>query len=67
MDDKCQSFVASLSKSAELHPVYRLMIYLDYVNKLQNRSATFIWDWWKSGLDIDGAGSELDRKVRDGQ
>lgn len=67
VNDQSQSFVACLSKSAELHPVYRLMIYLDYVNMLQNRSASFIWDWWKSGLDMDGAGSDLDRKIRDGQ
>ncbi|CAE6461029.1 unnamed protein product [Rhizoctonia solani] len=60
--DMSQSFVACLRKSAELHPVYRHMIYLDYLRMLQNRSASLIWDWWKSGLDMDG----LDAKIEQG-
>ncbi|CCO35350.1 hypothetical protein BN14_09467 [Rhizoctonia solani AG-1 IB] len=61
--DMSQSFVACLRKSAQLHPVYRHMIYLDYLRMLQNRSASLIWDWWKSGLDMDG----LDKKIDQGQ
>ncbi|KDN36380.1 hypothetical protein RSAG8_10888, partial [Rhizoctonia solani AG-8 WAC10335] len=61
--DMSQSFVACLRKSAQLHPVYRHMIYLDYLRMLQNRSASLIWDWWKSGLDMDG----LDAKIDQGQ
>ncbi|CAE6356110.1 unnamed protein product [Rhizoctonia solani] len=61
--DMSQTFVACLSKSAQLHPVYRQMIYLDYLKMLQNRSASLIWNWWKSGLDMDG----LDKKIDQGQ
>ncbi|KAJ1299944.1 hypothetical protein OPQ81_002612 [Rhizoctonia solani] len=61
--DMSQRFVACLSRSAELHPVYRHMIYLDYLRMLQNRSASLIWDWWKSGLDMDG----LDEKIESGR
>ncbi|CAE6481721.1 unnamed protein product [Rhizoctonia solani] len=61
--DMSQSFVACLRRSAELHPVYRHMIYLDYLRMLQNRSASLIWDWWKSGLDMDG----LDEKIEAGR
>ncbi|KAB5587985.1 hypothetical protein CTheo_8573 [Ceratobasidium theobromae] len=60
--NESQSLVACLRKSAQLHPVYRHVIYLDYLRMLQNRSASFIWDWWKSGLDMDG----LDQKIREG-
>ncbi|KAG8755802.1 hypothetical protein FRC11_005770 [Ceratobasidium sp. 423] len=61
--DMSQSFVACLRRSAELHPVYRHMIYLDYLRMLQNRSASLIWNWWKSGLDMDG----LDEKIEAGR
>ncbi|CAE6526776.1 unnamed protein product [Rhizoctonia solani] len=56
-----ESFVACLRKSAELHPVYRHVIYLDYLRLLQNRSASLIWDWWKSGLDMDGLDEGIER------
>ncbi|CUA72723.1 hypothetical protein RSOLAG22IIIB_10258 [Rhizoctonia solani] len=59
--DMSQSFVACLRKSAELHPVYRHMIYLDYLSMLQNRSASLIWNWWKSGLDMDGLDEKIER------
>ncbi|KAH7322228.1 hypothetical protein B0J17DRAFT_633440 [Rhizoctonia solani] len=61
--DVSQSFVGCLRKSAELHPVYRHMIYLDYLRMLQNRSASLIWNWWRSGLDMDG----LDEKIEAGR
>ncbi|GAB1523829.1 hypothetical protein RhiTH_006979 [Rhizoctonia solani] len=59
--DMSHSFVACLRKSADLHPVYRHVIYLDYLRMLQNRSASLIWDWWKSGLDMDGLDKKIDQ------
>ncbi|KAF8602018.1 hypothetical protein BDV93DRAFT_557995 [Ceratobasidium sp. AG-I] len=61
--DPSRNYVACLRHSATLHPVYRHYIYLDYVRSLQNRSASFIWDWWRSGQDMDG----LDQMIRDGR
>ncbi|QRV81525.1 hypothetical protein RhiJN_09540 [Ceratobasidium sp. AG-Ba] len=51
--DPSQCFFACLRNSTQLHPVVRHIIYLDFLRNLQNRSATFIWDWWRSGADMD--------------
>ncbi|KAG8698459.1 hypothetical protein FRC08_005907 [Ceratobasidium sp. 394] len=61
--DPSECLVACLRHSSRLHPVVRHIIYLDFLRNLQNRSATFIWDWWSSGADMD----RIDRQIRDGQ
>ncbi|KAG8793869.1 hypothetical protein FRC12_001253 [Ceratobasidium sp. 428] len=61
--DPDQSLVACLRDSSRLHPLVRHIIYLDFLRNLQNRSATFIWDWWRSGVDMD----RMDRQIREGQ
>ncbi|KAG8680626.1 hypothetical protein FRC09_018104 [Ceratobasidium sp. 395] len=61
--DPDQSLVACLRDSSRLHPLVRHIIYLDFLRNLQNRSATFIWDWWRSGVDMD----RMDKQIREGQ
>ncbi|QRW10321.1 hypothetical protein RhiLY_09320 [Ceratobasidium sp. AG-Ba] len=57
--DPSRCLLACLRKSVDIHPIIRHIIYLDFLRNLQDRSATFIWDWWKSGADMD----RLDRVV----
>jgi len=49
LSDSSKKLAAVIEPSLKLTPAAREALYQDYIKALQNRSAQFIWEWWKTG------------------
>ena len=47
--DSSMKLAAVITPTAHFTEAKRKALYLDYIKGIQNRSAQFIWDWWREG------------------
>jgi hypothetical protein len=48
--DSSQKLAACLKKTRTMPEKELTNLYMEYIKALENRSAIFIWDWWRTGI-----------------
>lgn len=50
--DRSKKLAACLKWTKTMTPAARTDLYMQYIQALENRSPTFIWDWWRLGMPV---------------
>jgi len=50
LSDSSKKLAACLEKTIKLGPKELTQLYMEYIEAMNNRSAQFIWNWWKNGI-----------------
>lgn len=50
--DDSMKFAGVIKPTVALKPADRTLLFEQYLKALENRSAKFIWDWWRTGSPL---------------
>lgn len=50
LSDTSSKLAAVLTPTVSMTEAKRTELYLEYIKGIENRSAQFIWNWWKTGV-----------------
>ena len=48
--DQSMKFAGVIKSTVAMTPAQRKVRFEEYLKALENRSAQFIWDWWRTGI-----------------
>nr|C0HLG3.3 RecName: Full=Ribonuclease ageritin; AltName: Full=Ribotoxin; Flags: Precursor [Cyclocybe aegerita]QEE04510.1 ribotoxin [Cyclocybe aegerita] len=49
LSDSSAKLAAVLKTTVSMTEAQRTQLYMEYIKGIENRSAQFIWDWWRTG------------------